>query len=367
MLAGRELSDRRMQLDSLDGLRGVAVLIVVVSHLSNSGMYLLPLVNLRGYGKSGVYLFFLLSSFLLTYPFLLKGREALDRMYLANYALRRFLRIYPLYLCYLLLALSTTFLFARWSPSLGGIPFPLSPAEFIEHVVLRQGKGVTWSILVEFRYYFFLPLLALLLSVVLKNKLIPALLLTVALISIAQFLWPQSGIVSNDLRLGPYLPIFFMGALLAVLYLRWQQTELHQQQALGLWVQIAGAVAMLLLVLSIPSVASFVSSTTVAPGYFHRQIILYGLLWSTVVFAAIATPGPLRIVFESPVLRYVGFISFSVYLLHVVVMDLFTRFVPQTAAQGWLILLATIAVSHLSWRLIEKPTSKIRLHKPAAL
>ena len=129
MLAGRELSDQRLQLDSLDGLRGVAVLIVVVSHLSNSGMYLLPLVNLRGNGKSGVYLFFLLSSFLLTYPFLLKGKDALDRAYLANYALRRFLRIYPLYFCYLLLALLTTFLFARGSSSSGGIPFPLSPPE----------------------------------------------------------------------------------------------------------------------------------------------------------------------------------------------------------------------------------------------
>ena len=200
-----------------------------------------------------------------------------------------------------------------------------------------------------------------------KNKLVPALLLAVALISIAEFLWPQSGILPNDPRLGPYLPIFFMGALLAVLYLRWQQSELRQQRAAVVSVQIAGAAGLLLLILTIPSVYSFVSGTAVAPGYFHRQIILYGLLWSMVVFAAIATPGPLRNVFETPVLRYLGFLSFSVYLLHVVVMDVFARFAPQMATQSWLILLATIAVSHLSWRLIEKPTSKIRLNKPAAL
>ena len=43
------------QLDALDGLRGLAVLVVVASHLSNSEMHVLPALSLSGIGKSGVY------------------------------------------------------------------------------------------------------------------------------------------------------------------------------------------------------------------------------------------------------------------------------------------------------------------------
>ena len=55
---------RQRHLDALDGLRGLAVLVVIGSHLSNVGM--LPRPGLSGTGKSGVYLFFVLSAYLLT-------------------------------------------------------------------------------------------------------------------------------------------------------------------------------------------------------------------------------------------------------------------------------------------------------------
>ncbi|MCG8591682.1 MAG: hypothetical protein MJE66_20480, partial [Proteobacteria bacterium] len=48
-------------LDALDGIRGVAVLIVVASHTDGLG--------LEGHGGAGVWLFFGLSAFLLTRPF----------------------------------------------------------------------------------------------------------------------------------------------------------------------------------------------------------------------------------------------------------------------------------------------------------
>ena len=49
----------------LDGLRGVAVLIVILSHMSIRDMYLAPGLDFSGIGKSGVYLFFVLSAMLL--------------------------------------------------------------------------------------------------------------------------------------------------------------------------------------------------------------------------------------------------------------------------------------------------------------
>src|SRR5262245_2640690 len=93
----REISDKRFQMDSLDGLRGFAALIVVFSHTSNKGWFLAPFLDLRGIGKSGVILFFLLSSFLLTLPLLRNGKEVLSRPVMSHYWQRRFFRIYPLY------------------------------------------------------------------------------------------------------------------------------------------------------------------------------------------------------------------------------------------------------------------------------
>jgi Predicted acyltransferases len=58
----RKTSTARVQLDALDGLRGVAVLIVVLSHLSNARLFLIPGLDLSGTGKSGVFLFFVLSA-----------------------------------------------------------------------------------------------------------------------------------------------------------------------------------------------------------------------------------------------------------------------------------------------------------------
>src|SRR4051812_28031078 len=76
----------------LDGIRGLAILFVFASHVSNfKGMLF------SGGGEFGVWLFFVLSAFLLSlYFFQSPGRIAVPIEW-ANYAFRRFLRIYPLY------------------------------------------------------------------------------------------------------------------------------------------------------------------------------------------------------------------------------------------------------------------------------
>jgi peptidoglycan/LPS O-acetylase OafA/YrhL len=213
MIQGRELADKKFQMDSLDGLRGLAVLIVFLSHTSNDGTYLLPHADFSGIGKSGVFLFFVLSSFLLTLPFVSKGRQAFTRNFILNYAVRRFFRIYPLYFLFLLLGLVTSLIFSQVlsSDKPVGIPFYLSVNDFIAQLALIQGEGVTWSILVEFRYYFLLPFLALVYAIILKNKIVPSIVLTIFLILVGEAYWPESESVTNDVRLGPYLPIFFLG------------------------------------------------------------------------------------------------------------------------------------------------------------
>src|SRR3546814_20292617 len=89
---------RQQHYDALDGLRGLAVLIVIASHLSLLGFGLVPGLPVGGIGKSGVYLFFVLSAFLLTRLLLERApaQFADGRLWSAS-ALRRHLRIWPLY------------------------------------------------------------------------------------------------------------------------------------------------------------------------------------------------------------------------------------------------------------------------------
>jgi len=61
----KELSRQPNRLAALDGLRGVAVLFVLLSHTSPYFPSIHPAFNFKGAGKYGVYLFFLLSAYLL--------------------------------------------------------------------------------------------------------------------------------------------------------------------------------------------------------------------------------------------------------------------------------------------------------------
>jgi hypothetical protein len=59
-------SPSALQLDGLDGLRGFAVLFVVLGHLGSQQRSPGFGIDFSGAGKYGVYLFFVLSAFLLT-------------------------------------------------------------------------------------------------------------------------------------------------------------------------------------------------------------------------------------------------------------------------------------------------------------
>lgn len=79
------------------------------------------------------------------------------------------------------------------------------------------------------------------------------------------------------------------------------------------------------------------------------------------MFACVTGFGILKKFFESQALRYLGFISFSMYLLHVIVLEVIERVSTEMSGKGWVMLMLTVLVSHISWTFIEKPTSKIRL------
>ncbi len=364
-LRGRELSDARFQIDAVDGLRGLAVLLVFLSHTSNQGFFLLPFLNFAGIGKEGVYLFFLLSAFLLTLPFLEGGVNAFKKAPLINYCVRRFFRIYPLYIVFLIFCFFTGgHLWTLFSlPEPIGIPYILSIKQIYDHIFLIEGMGVSWSILVEFRFYFFLPLVAYLYAVIFKNNIYLSIVATLLLIIISQRIWPKDGSTLYPSVLGPYIGIFFLGCGIASLHYYSKTSSFMNQYSVRLVIDIIAVAAALGLVYIIPSVTNFIAGKNIPLDYYHKEYLLYGGLWSLVLFACVNVFGLFRRLFELSVLRYIGFISYSLYFFHTTSVALIKYFMPQIPFAAWWMLILGICISHVTWFYIERPTAKIRFVK----
>lgn len=81
----------------LDGLRGLAAITVVLEHLSNANMPIVSGLPMGGQSRIAVWVFFVLSSFLLTTQAIAVTPS--DRPgWSLRYFLRRTFRIYPLFL-----------------------------------------------------------------------------------------------------------------------------------------------------------------------------------------------------------------------------------------------------------------------------
>jgi len=162
-LAGAPFSKKHIS--SLDGLRGVAFLLVffrhfgLTSHATSPWLKLLTKITYAGW--VGVDLFFALSGFLIT-GILLDTRE--DRRYFANFYARRALRIFPIYYATLgVLLLLTSLIHLQWQRGhiaywmyLGNVAYNFDPSLS----VLQPAVSFVhlWSLAAEEQFYLLWPL-----------------------------------------------------------------------------------------------------------------------------------------------------------------------------------------------------------------
>src|SRR5260370_21736780 len=87
-------------MSSLDGLRAISFLIVLLGHLSGTHRFLTVDLGIGSYSHLGVVVFFVVSGFLIT-SLLMSEQEANGRISLKFFYLRRTLRILPASYIYL--------------------------------------------------------------------------------------------------------------------------------------------------------------------------------------------------------------------------------------------------------------------------
>ena len=144
----------------LDSLRALAAIIVVIGHieilkpLKSSNTFLSHLPD----GHLGVILFFVISGFLISY-LLFEEKKEFGTIHLKQFYMRRILRIWPLY--YLTLLLSWLFFTASYD-TLGSI-FTWTIFPNVAHAIGESwpNSPQVWSIGVEEQFYLFWPFLIL--------------------------------------------------------------------------------------------------------------------------------------------------------------------------------------------------------------
>lgn len=155
---------------ALDGVRGVAIILVLICHLfwSNAnpagGVIIHLAAKFRAAGWVGVELFFVLSGFLITG---ILFDTLPDPHFFRNFYARRVLRIFPLYYgVFALLLIITTIRGEYWTSALFGY---LTYTENLHThgSVLTSATWINinhfWSLMVEEQFYFVWPLLVFLL------------------------------------------------------------------------------------------------------------------------------------------------------------------------------------------------------------
>jgi len=334
----------------LDGARGIAVLLVLLDHASNYGMVLFPGADFHRAGKYGVYLFFVLSAFLLTSQFYVRRQEEfLDARTWFNFACRRFLRIFPVYSVVLLAMIAMG---------------KLEKADFLTHLLLRDGKRAFWTIPVEVKFYVLLPFVVFALFWAGRKHWLWGVAAGLGAVGVgaAILALEQPWSLQQNVLLAPNLAPFFMGSIAAIAYGRLQQHDAMQRWAP--WLRLAAGVAFAGILLRIPSLYNLLFSQDDPVGKLAGDAAICGTLWSVFILGTIQGKGWLSCAMQWKPLRFLGLISFSAYLWH----GKFVTDVDDLPVPPVLRLLAflgiVVAVATVSYFLFERPLLRIRPRKP---
>lgn len=321
-------------IDSLDGLRGFACLLVVFSHAGNIGLFF----EIPGTGQLGVMLFFALSGFLMEY---LYGRSAFGLRALVRFSIRRFMRVYPVFALVVLGALLMT------QFRLSYFAYVMPWDEMVKHLTLRGQVSVLWTVAVELKFYGLFSLAALAVSGV--RRMPVRAVLWVFLAAAAIYADYGRGLIS----VWRYLEFFLLGMAAGSLFL-WKRPATTLTRNL---VNLGVVVCTVLTILSIPR---FYEALTGTGHRFWGDSQVFAPLMALFVLTCAYSTGWIRHAFANPAARAIGRVSFSLYLIHLPCLAL-TVYVLK-AQPPWLQMVVALslalAASTVSYRLVEAPSRR---------
>ena len=285
-------------IDALDGLRGLAAVIIVADH--TYGMVV-------GIGAIGVWLFMTLSGFLIARPFVLQPQRALSLPFWEKFFIRRFKRIVPLYYAYI------TVVF-------------LIPGEFdnaFRHYFFLQGNGVLWVINQEMVFYLLTPFFMLANCLLFRGKVWPIIVnLTLLMFLSYYFVGPSVfamyGMNHQALRL--YVGIFLAGMIFSYLYYGVYEPSEFARKGKERHGRILSWLGLAILMGFMLGTTGRMWGVSMVWGIAYDQ--WFGIASGLFIFCIVAARNTqLDKMLAFLPLRAIGLVSFSIYILHPLVMQ----------------------------------------------
>ena len=366
---------RRERLPSLTSLRFFAAFLIVLHHCK--GLFGIDQNLSRIFPTyQAVSFFFVLSGFILAYVYpSLETRESIKKFYVS-----RFARIWPLHATTLVIAV--LFFFDRYAYlAKNEKTVFLLYSSFVSNVFLVQSwipikdyfwsfNSVAWSISTEFGFYLFFPLLIGNWQETWKLKLAGTLILALFMVAVC-FLADFGAGEGGDWRLMGWLNInplarlfeFCMGMSAALFYGR-VKNKYRPDPVLGTAVEIVLLAVVAAGMFSNSIWQAAFASLLGKPGASWADNGVLNSLWFALLILFFSVHrGWISKCLSAPVFVLLGEISFSIYLLHQILVRIYMARIASidtfpayfSFAYFWAVLLAG---SYLCWLVAEKPLRK---------
>lgn len=331
---------QRSYFPALDGIRAISVLMVMSNHLHSNFAFMR-----RTPGWAGVDVFCVLSGFLIT-TLLLREERKSGSVRLRAFYLRRFFRIVPVFFFVLLLYVPVAYFGEhgmRWPAFKAALPLYLT---FMQDFVPHEAPfSFSWTLGIEEKFYLVWPLLAFILLKELRHRISLALLFLC--LSAILYLCLENSSDRAFYQARSYAALA-LGSLLACLLA--SKTVLTISRFLE---YVPSVIPSLSIVLSLALV------------YYDRKFIL--LLDVAVIFLLshlLLVNSLGRIWLSSPILVWIGKRSYSMYLIHLLVLNpIRVAMNPKTLPAELLVLAfaytLTAGFAHLIYLFLEQPMRRL--------
>lgn len=332
----------------IDGLRSVAVLLVVLFHF---GIGYFP------GGYIGVDVFFVLSGFLIS-SLIFKDLDA-KRFSFSTFYYRRIKRLAPVY--FVVMASSCVAAYSIMLPSdfkeFGQSLF--ASAIYLSNILFYLESGYfdsashikpllhTWSLSVEEQFYIVFPVLALFLFRFGRNVLV----VTICFLTLTSLVFAQLYLGKDQSAVFFLYPFraweMFLGSILALNVIPKPKRALSANL-----LSIIGLLVILVTSVVYDESTPFPGTSALFPCLATMALILSGSCGG-IVNRALANPVPV----------FIGKLSYSMYLWHWPVYVFYNYYFQRTpdGVEPYLLLVLTFLLSYLSWRFVETPFRSNRI------
>ena len=306
----------------LECLRGIAVLLVFLFHArgmstGNPAQETNILFSFISAGNSGVTLFFVLSGFLLSLPFI-RARRNNTAINVRSYFISRILRILPLYIACVLLASIIT---GNYQSGLKALVFGYVGFDIFPYSV------VWWTLSTEVQFYLALPIIYWLFKLRWTKYIF---FLSLLAWTGAYFLVIDGWLALNNQypnfaykSFFARLPAFMFGMGCAYLYdlKRFNDSKNARHKASHCFADLAIAILLIILGGILQHVTEMGESN--AEKAWHIRITYDAIIWALIFYLLVSYESNIKKILSNSLLSVLGKISYSFYLVHVPILFVF--------------------------------------------